>query len=72
VKFPEVEQRQVQENPNYPEQSRYATMRSATRNLLGTSATAGMPLALICDYCGNVQYFRWDLAPDGYGKYWRP
>ena len=72
MKFSEIEQRQVQENPTYPEQSKYATMRNAARNLLAAAATVGIPLVLICDYCGNVQYFRWDLAQDGYGKNWRP
>lgn len=32
----------------------------------------GIPLLLVCDYCGNVQYFRLDLTPDGRGGNWRP
>jgi hypothetical protein len=29
-------------------------------------------LLLICDYCGNVQYFRLDLTQDGRGENWLP
>jgi hypothetical protein len=50
-------------------------MRTAARNVFsiaGSGASGlGIPLVLICDYCGNIQYFRWDLA-DGSGKYWLP
>jgi hypothetical protein len=29
-------------------------------------------LLLICDYCGNMQYFRFDLTQDGRGENWLP
>jgi len=32
----------------------------------------GIPLVLVCDYCGNVQHFRLDLTADGFGKNWKP
>ena len=76
ARYAGIGERGVPENPSYyPEQSRYAAMRTAARNVLGISGTGGsglgIPLVLICDYCGNIQYFRWDLA-DGIGKYWLP
>jgi serine/threonine protein kinase len=70
-KVPTIDQRRVQENPQYPEHSMYANMREAARAFLGTG-NAGIPLILCCDYCGNVQYFRWDQTPDGHGENWRP
>ena len=30
------------------------------------------PLILICDYCGNIQYFRLDYTDDGKGLNWLP
>jgi serine/threonine protein kinase len=32
----------------------------------------GIPLVLVCDYCGNVQHFRFDLTSDGFGGNWKP
>jgi hypothetical protein len=61
------------ENPNSPEESIYATLRNVAGSLFGgTNSFSGMPLLLVCDYCGNVQYFRLDLAKDGHGENWRP
>ena len=34
-KFPSVEQRRAQENPSYPEQSKYAAMRGVANDLMG-------------------------------------
>ena len=31
----------------------------------------GVPLVLVCDYCGNVQHFRLDLTQDQLGKNWK-
>ncbi|MGD0581232.1 MAG: serine/threonine-protein kinase [Bryobacteraceae bacterium] len=71
-RFPEIEARRAPDNPPYPEQSVYAGMRNAAGGLLGTRTTVGIPLLLICDYCGNVQYFRLDQTPDRHGENWRP
>jgi serine/threonine protein kinase len=72
ARFPEIDHRRVQEIASYPEQSKYATMRGVAHALLGVSQTIGMPLLLVCDYCGNVQYFRLDATQDGHGENWLP
>lgn len=55
--------------PSLNEIDIYSTMRGVAKIVIGNKN--GKPLLLVCDYCGNVQYFRLDLA-DGYGKNWRP
>ena len=74
-RLPPVGERKTAENPPTPDQSRYASMRTAARNAFAIASSGslavGIPLVLICDYCGNIQYFRWDLA-DGSGKSWLP
>jgi len=35
-------------------------------------ARQGIPLVLICDYCGNIQQFRLDLTADKFGRHWLP
>jgi hypothetical protein len=35
-------------------------------------ARRGIPLVIVCDYCGNVQQFRLDLTNDHIGEHWRP
>lgn len=57
------------ELPAFGEVNIYATMREVADIVIGNKH--GKPLLLVCDRCGNVQYFRLDLA-DGYGKNWRP
>jgi hypothetical protein len=50
-------------------------MQSQTNNSIG-QAFAGrggdqpVPLNLICNYCGNMQQFRWDRLPTQ--KHWKP
>lgn len=46
-------------------------MRNVAGAMLG-APKAGIPLLLICDYCGNVQYFRLDIGQNGRGENWRP
>jgi hypothetical protein len=46
-------------------------MRNAAGTVLNVHKV-GIPLLLICDYCGNVQYFRLDITQDGHGENWRP
>ena len=71
-KFPPIEDRKKPDDQSYPERSRYATMRSVAGTLLGVNRI-GIPLLLICDYCGNVQYFRLDVIGQvGRGENWRP
>ena len=51
----------------------YEHMKAVGNHMFGFGATApGIPLILVCDFCGNVQYFRFDLTPDGHGDNWRP
>jgi hypothetical protein len=70
-KFPEIEKRRGPDDTSYPERSMYVSMRNAAGLLLGVNRV-GIPLLFICDYCGNVQYFRLDMTPDGRGENWRP
>jgi serine/threonine protein kinase len=71
TKFPDIEARRRPDNDVDATRSRYAMMRNAARTVLDGQRT-GIPLLLICDYCGNVQHFRLDLTPDGHGENWRP
>lgn len=70
-RFPPIEERRKPDNQPSPDRSRYAMMRNAAHALLGVNKI-GIPLLLICDHCGNVQYFRLDIGQDGIGKGWRP
>jgi serine/threonine protein kinase len=73
--FPNIDTRREPDNPPYPDNSVYHPLRTVARSVLGLSGQTtltGIPLLLICDYCGNVQYFRLDLTQDGYGKNWLP
>jgi hypothetical protein len=74
--FPEVQKRRVPESPypTRPEASIYHPMRAVAKELLGITYVPvnGMPMFLICDYCGNIQVFRLDLASDGHGENWQP
>jgi serine/threonine protein kinase len=58
------------EVPAFGEVNIYATMREVADIVIGNKH--GKPLLLVCDRCGNVQYFRLDLAPDGHGEHWQP
>jgi hypothetical protein len=66
--FPEIEARKAPDNPAYPEQSIYATMRNVAQTLLGTSNTTGVPLLLICDHCGNVLQRQPRMSQRPFGK----
>jgi serine/threonine protein kinase len=72
-KFPDIERRRTP--PYNPLQAQqidiYETMKNVASVVLG-SRGHGSPLILICDYCGNVQYFRLDVTQDGRGENWRP
>jgi len=72
-KFPEIDKRRVRDDATDPQKSLYATMQAVARTFFGgTHLNPGMPLFLVCDYCGNIQYFRLDLTQDGHGENWRP
>jgi serine/threonine protein kinase len=70
-KFPPIEERRKPDDQSSPERSRYATMRDVAAGALGVNRI-GIPLLLICDHCGNLQYFRLDMGQDGQGENWRP
>jgi len=70
-KFPTIEKRRTQDDQSSPERSSYASLRNVAATFLGVNRV-GIPLLLVCDYCGNVQYFRLDLTRDGHGERWRP
>lgn len=38
----------------------------------GNKTDGPIPIYLVCDVCGNVQYFRLDLTADRFGKEWNP
>jgi hypothetical protein len=70
-RFPPIEERRKADDQLNAHQSRYAAMRNVAGAMLG-APKAGIPLLLICDYCGNVQYFRLDIGQNGRGENWRP
>jgi serine/threonine protein kinase len=53
----------------------YQTMRNKAENNFGRTGGGGVgsvgPMFLICQHCGHVQQFRFDLAPESI-KNWRP
>lgn len=70
-KFPPIEERRKPDDQVHSDRSRYLTMRNVAGILLGVHKV-GIPLLLVCDYCGNIQYFRLDITQDGRGENWRP
>jgi serine/threonine protein kinase len=79
VNPPPFEQRSARVDPSTSLYSRpdiYKDMRDRARGKFGPGGTGGAagsegPLFLICQYCGNVQEFRFDLAPVA-STNWRP
>ena len=54
----------------------WANVNTQTNNILGQafSGRGGdtpVPLSLVCDYCGNLQHFRWEYVREAQ-KRWRP
>jgi serine/threonine protein kinase len=54
----------------------WAEMRSQTNSAIGQAFAGGggnlpVPLNLICNYCGNMQHFRWNRGPQAQ-KLWKP
>jgi serine/threonine protein kinase len=49
-------------------------LQEAVKNQLGFGVMTNgpIPIYLACDFCGNVQYFRLDLANDKSGQNWNP
>lgn len=41
-------------------------------NLETSGGNVPIPIFLVCDVCGNVQQFRFDLTSDGSGQKWNP
>ena len=52
----------------------FSSVQESVRRDLGFgSLTPGAyPVLLVCDVCGNIQYFRFDLTRDTWGKEWNP
>ena len=77
-KYPKFPDRELRRNPpprsNVTTDSIYEKLRYVARQIFSTQHTFGepAPLLLICDYCGNVQYFRLDYTDDGKGLNWLP
>jgi serine/threonine protein kinase len=72
-KFPDIQRRRGSDDQSYPERSMYARLRNVVGQVMGTYRPgSGIPLLLICDYCGNVQYFRLDHTTNGRGENWLP
>jgi serine/threonine protein kinase len=73
--LPPLEERLAvaQPNPRYPPPDPYKKMRDRAHAFgsLGGGVGSVAPLFLICDYCGNVQEFRLDIAQAAPGN-WRP
>jgi serine/threonine protein kinase len=72
-KFPEIDLHRNPPQNQYGPTLIYEQLKGVANNMLGFGGSGvGIPLFLICDYCGNVQYFRLDLTADGHGENWRP
>jgi hypothetical protein len=77
-KYPDFPDRELRKNPpprdNVSTDGIYEKLRYVARQVFSTQGTYGepVPLLLICDYCGNVQYFRFDYTNDGKGLNWLP
>lgn len=56
------------------EQSSFHSLQNFVKQQLGVGlATPGpIPIYLVCDVCGNIQYFRFDLTRDKSGQEWNP
>jgi serine/threonine protein kinase len=53
----------------------YTFMKEAIHGFLGHGygpVNQGAMLILVCNYCGNMQQFRFDRTTDGHGENWRP
>jgi len=52
----------------------FMTLTGFVKNLFGIGIQAGhiIPICLVCDVCGNIQYFRLDLTRDKSGEKWNP
>lgn len=56
------------------EQWPFQSLQNSVKQQLGVGiATSGpIPIYLVCDVCGNIQYFRFDLTRDRSGQEWNP
>jgi serine/threonine protein kinase len=52
----------------------FMALSGFVKSLLGIGVQAGniIPICLVCNICGNIQYFRLDLTSDKAGERWNP
>lgn len=77
--FPTFPNREARKDPpptpsTSPDDSIYHRLVYVAKMMFGMHNNFGRaaPMFLICDHCGNVQYFRFDYTEDGTGKNWLP
>ncbi|HLX43454.1 MAG TPA: serine/threonine-protein kinase [Bryobacteraceae bacterium] len=76
--WPDITQRRNPDDPSRrgPLQGNqpglYEDLNKAASPHIGISKDRSLILLLVCDFCGNVQYFRLDLTSDRHGENWRP
>jgi serine/threonine protein kinase len=77
-KYPVFPDRELRKNPpprtNVSTDNIYEKLRHVAQAIFNSPNTFGepAPLLLVCDFCGNVQYFRLDYTDDGKGLNWLP
>jgi len=74
-KFPKLEERrQASKFKHSIKPSPYDSLNSDAERIVGKIITNDniAPLFLVCDFCGNVQHFRFDLTADRHGRNWKP
>lgn len=78
--FPTFPPRELRRNPPAPPpqssgDSIYERLRNVAKYMFGIHSSnfgGTEPMFLVCDHCGNVQYFRFDYTADGKGLNWLP
>lgn len=72
--FPSLDKRrQPYDASRFPPQQQdpYDGLRTVERHFVANDHGRGFPLYLVCDFCGNVQYFRLDTTKDQHGEHWK-
>ncbi len=71
-KFPDSEMRDKGNDHTSIGVSIYQSLLNVAKHLGWGVPGIAKPLALVCDYCGNVQYFRLDLTSQAPKDNWQP